>query len=600
MQRSLLSTEDEVINALEKQYAKSLAEIGRKIKAFQSDIEMLDESLTDTGISAEERSRLISMKQSKIYQKQYQEALEKQIGGILDKMQSDNYSTLDAYMKQCYEDGYLGTMYDLSNQGIPVIMPINQASIVKAVLTDSPISQGLYNRLGVHVGNLKKNIASEISRGIATGLTYSQIARNISNLSGAPLSRTKTIARTEGHRIQISATRDAQYNAREKGADLVKIWDATLDGKTRESHVAIDGEIRELDEKFSNGMEFPSDPSGGAAEVCNCRCQLLSSPRWAIKGGFTKMDNFTKQLREFETPEDYAEFKEWYFSKENKDYMEYFQKLEDKYGTRNYKKLYETMSQKEYDHLQALEDASPMWKREQLRNNLPKSFKDTRNVGKPISADQLDAIIKKAEAKGVKIGTIDNPTGNFQYYCGDIEVLESVIDEIEKQQKTSLFKKSKAKKVILKYDNVLGYEGNNGVIDIGAFAETQGNTIILNKFMFDDSKFLMIQLKEAIQKKMFVGNELSNATTVIDHEIGHIIDKHSKGLYNRILDVIEKEANKQNVSIESYLAENISTYSKTIDDNDIFTELVAEINSLLQIKPDSNIIELIREEGVIK
>lgn len=65
------------------------------------------------------------------------------------------------------------------------------------------------------------------------------------------------IARTEGHRIQCQSGMDACYKAKEKGANVVKQWDATLDVKTRTSHVQVDGEIRELDEKFSNGLMFP-------------------------------------------------------------------------------------------------------------------------------------------------------------------------------------------------------------------------------------------------------------------------------------------------------------------------------------------------------
>ena len=173
-------------------------------------------------------------------------------------------------------------MYDIAKHGIPVISPINQASAVKAILTDSKVSNGLYNALGVDVAKLKKTITQEISRGIASSLPYRDIARNISNVSKAPLSRSKTIARTEGHRIQQTSTRDAQQAAKAKGADVLKQWDAALDGRTRDSHRHVDGEIRELDEKFSNGLMFPGDPSGSAAEVVNCRCTSNTRARWAL------------------------------------------------------------------------------------------------------------------------------------------------------------------------------------------------------------------------------------------------------------------------------------------------------------------------------
>ena len=162
------------------------------------------------------------------------------------------------------------------------------------------------------VAKLKKTITQEISRGIASGLPYRDIARNIGNVSGAPLSRAKTIARTEGHRIQQASSRDAQYAARAKGADILKQWDAALDGRTRDSHRRADGEIRELDEKFSNGLRYPGDPNGAAAEVVNCRCTSNARARWALDDeeletlkerseyfGLDKTKNFEEYKRKF-------------------------------------------------------------------------------------------------------------------------------------------------------------------------------------------------------------------------------------------------------------------------------------------------------------
>lgn len=282
VQQSLLDSEEAAIKELEKQYAAALKDINDKVKLFQADIDLLDQALSQDGLDDATKALLQSQKRSKVYQQQYQKALKGQVSGILDKMHGDNYTTIEKYLNGCYETGFIGTMYDIAGQNIPLIIPIDQAAAVKAILTDSKVSNGLYNALGVDVAKLKKTITQEISRGIASGLTYRDIARNISNVSGAPLSRAKTIARTEGHRIQQTSARDAQYSAKAKGADVVKQWDAALDGRTRESHRRVDGEIKELDEKFSNGLMFPGDPSGGAAEVVNCRCVALTRARWAL------------------------------------------------------------------------------------------------------------------------------------------------------------------------------------------------------------------------------------------------------------------------------------------------------------------------------
>ena len=297
------------------------------------------------------RARLRSLKRSKVYQQNYQEALKGQVSGILDKMHGDNYATIDKYLNGCYETGYVGTMYDIAGQGVPIIAPIDQAAAVKAILTDSKVSNGLYNRLGVDVAKLKKSITQEISRGIASGLAYRDIARNIRNVSGAPLSRAKTIARTEGHRIQQTSTRDAQYAARARGADVLKQWDAALDGRTRDSHRMVDGEIKELDEKFYNILMFPGDPSGSAAEVVNCRCTSDTRARWALD---EEELNTLKERAEYfglDKTKKFEEFREKYLTASNEiaaqntDIAGTIQKLSasmDKADYEEYKKLVES------------------------------------------------------------------------------------------------------------------------------------------------------------------------------------------------------------------------------------------------------------------
>lgn len=285
VQQSLLDSEAAAIKELEKQYAAALKEINDKVKLFQTDIDLLDEALSQDGLDDATKALLKSQKQSKVYQKQYQQSLKGQVSGVLDKLHGDNYATIDKYLKDCYETGYIGTMYDIAKQGVPIIAPIDQAAAVKAILTDSKIVEGYYQHLGVNYAKLKKTITQEISRGIASGLPYRDIARNINNVSGSGLSNAKRIARTEGHRIQQTSSRDAQYAAKKKGASVLKQWDASLDGRTRDSHARVDGEIRELDEKFSNGLMFPGDPSGGAAEVINCRCTSNTRARWALDDG---------------------------------------------------------------------------------------------------------------------------------------------------------------------------------------------------------------------------------------------------------------------------------------------------------------------------
>ena len=281
VQEQFLNNEEAVIRRVKSVYGQALKDITSKAEALQLEIDRLGK-LANLATDEDEKARFLSMQQSKIYQKQYQDAMKKQVGSILDNMQVEEFKAVSEYLEKCYEDGFIGTMFDLQGQGIPLCFPLDQEAVVRAVQLDSKISQGLYSRLGEDVALLKKKITAQVSRGIATGMSFQQVAQQLSAYTNIGYNNAIRIARTEGHRIQIQGTMDACYKAKDRGADVVKQWDSTLDDATRESHVAVDGEIRELDEKFSNGLMFPGDPSGGAAEVVNCRCALLQRARWAL------------------------------------------------------------------------------------------------------------------------------------------------------------------------------------------------------------------------------------------------------------------------------------------------------------------------------
>lgn len=271
-----LDSEKMVLKQLEDIYQQALEDVNEKIKLLQWDGES----------------------QSKIYQKRYQERLKEQLEAILRYMSDKEYSTIEEYLRECYELGFVGTLYSLQKEGVPLIFPIDQAVAVKAIQTDSKINKGLYCALGVDADRLKKTIASEITRGIAAGMSYRDIARNIANVSKAPLSRAKLIVRTEAHRIQNASRFDCITQAKKRGAEVVKVWDATLDGDTRSTHRQLDGQVREVERPFEIDGKKAMHPGGfgDPAEDCNCRCVMLEKSRWALDADETKYLGRTENM----------------------------------------------------------------------------------------------------------------------------------------------------------------------------------------------------------------------------------------------------------------------------------------------------------------
>lgn len=290
----LLDTEEAVMKELEKQYKKALEDINNCIKVMQAD----------------------ELTQSRVYRIQYQKALKKQVEAILEKLHSDEYTSMQQYLSGTYTDAYVGTVYALHGQSVPVIMPIDQKAAVKAVLTDSKISTDLYTHLGVDITKLKKTIRNEITRGIASGMLYQDIARNVAFNSNISLNRAKNIVQTEGHRIQQESAHDARHHAISRGADLVKQWDATLDMNTRDTHRALDGQIREVDEPFEMHGKTAQYPGGfgDPAEDCRCRCVALSRARSALDEAELKVMQERAAFWNLDKTENFEDFKKKYLN----------------------------------------------------------------------------------------------------------------------------------------------------------------------------------------------------------------------------------------------------------------------------------------------
>ena len=91
-----------------------------------------------------------------------------------------------------------------------------------SIKIDTKPSKSLYERLGEDITKLKDKVRVTVSRGIATNMSFEEIAMNINLQSRIGINNVFRIAKTEGHRIQCEATYNVQNKAKEKGVDILK------------------------------------------------------------------------------------------------------------------------------------------------------------------------------------------------------------------------------------------------------------------------------------------------------------------------------------------------------------------------------------------
>jgi SPP1 gp7 family putative phage head morphogenesis protein len=126
---------------------------------------------------------------------------------------------------------------------------------------------------------INKVMAEAYMRGISEADLTKEIVKQLpKELTKVATFRAQRIARTESH---AAANWSSLEEAKPLADELVKVWGAFIDADTRPSHVAADGQVRELDQPFTVGnyaLMTPCDPeapSGAAGEVINCRCTIL-------------------------------------------------------------------------------------------------------------------------------------------------------------------------------------------------------------------------------------------------------------------------------------------------------------------------------------
>ena len=526
MQQLFLDQEKEVLKKLEANYQDALSEINSKIELLMA--------------------RQDADMQHVIYQVEYQKALKDQVSAILEQLHNNEFETVSEYLAQSYEDGFIGTMYDLQGQGIPLIIPLDQEQVAAAIQHETKLSESLYMALGRDTKDLSKKIAGEISRGISNAAMYSEIARNIAAWGRIPKNNAMRIVRTEAHRIQIQATADAQWKAKENGADVVKQWDSSMDKKTRKSHRELDGQIRELDEPFEINGHKAMQPGGFGRpeEDINCRCALLQRARWALGNDYTKWsedapieiaDDGTSQLA-YIPAKNYKDFKEQYnratervrgnvqkINDENADIKSY-KDVKRKYQEE--KRKLNDLEKECDDLLYAVTDAIGTEKEDELNKIFEKKYDEVESFKERL--EEINLLMKEKAPRALKglekeINSKYSFTQNASLDGMSFEAAEQIANTYQK--------------VFDKFPELIGKLNGfelKRIDDMNDYAQAvhsqgkENGRIYLNKMYFDTESGLNAITEKLAEDVLQQYHPISADTfeSIIVHELGHSIDSY--------------------------------------------------------------------------
>lgn len=187
-----------------------------------------------------------------------------------------NYGEQGAYYQRWLErySELIGRAVTLGGRGIA-------SSVGLDFSLQNPRVRGIIQRrAGDLVTNVsettRESIRAAVLAGREQGLGVGQVATLIEDTTFGAITgaRAKTIARTEA----VGALNAGEFAAAvQSGVMRSKTWLTQQDARVRDSHDALEGVTVDIGAAFPNGLRYPHDPLGSAAETINCRCTCTYS-----------------------------------------------------------------------------------------------------------------------------------------------------------------------------------------------------------------------------------------------------------------------------------------------------------------------------------
>lgn len=221
--------------------------------------------------------------------------------------------------KAVFQDNVNYTQYSIDkdhNFGISFTLYDN-ATVTRLINEDPDLVPDVkYPDPSIDYAWSKKQITSAITQGILQGESIPKLAMRIGKkLESSNTASMVRCARTAMTGAQNSGRIQAMHNAQDMGIQVQKLWISTLDGRTRDSHRDLDGQLADVDKPFNSilgEIMFPGDPNASPANTWNCRCTL----GWEYSKYRNQYD--TRAARDFDWEEggqteqiQYMTFNEW-------------------------------------------------------------------------------------------------------------------------------------------------------------------------------------------------------------------------------------------------------------------------------------------------
>ncbi len=195
------------------------------------------------------------------------------INGKTPEIFRENYN-VSAWL---LERGYGDLSFTLFDENTVRRLILERPELLPPVSIDIPLDER-WNQ-----GKITDTIVSAILQ----GKRIPDIAQDLRLV--AEMNRVSAVrnARTAVTSAQNAGRQESYNHAASMGITVRKMWVATKDSRTRDSHRAMDGTVVPYDEEFhtdlGSSMMYPGDRNGKPGDVYNCRCTMRTVEKAGIE-----------------------------------------------------------------------------------------------------------------------------------------------------------------------------------------------------------------------------------------------------------------------------------------------------------------------------
>lgn len=211
-----------------------------------------------------------------------------------------NYGTFEVEKGSLLDTSY--TLYDRSTverlvRDDPDLLPppggrvLEKIGKKKAIRWDKQQIQSVMTQ-GILQGESIDKIAKRMRKGLGESYTIDEIKnrnKKTAEQIAKELERKNRNAAIRNARTMTTGAENAgrmnsYRRAESMGIEVERMWDATLDKRTRPEHAVLDGQIQPISEPFVVGsyeIMYPGDPDAAPEMVYNCRCTLIGITKYS-------------------------------------------------------------------------------------------------------------------------------------------------------------------------------------------------------------------------------------------------------------------------------------------------------------------------------